>query len=129
MQDSQETQVRSLGREDPLEKAMVTHSSILAWKNLMDRGAWWVTDCKESDKTECKQMHTQTHTHLLRIQPRTPDMVVILNTVWRILQKHSLRGFQFSYSVVSDSLRPNGLQHARPPCPSPTPKACKTHVH
>ena len=28
---------------------------------------------------------------------------------------------QFSYSIVSDSLRPHGLQHARPPCPSPTP--------
>ena len=28
---------------------------------------------------------------------------------------------QFSCSVVSDSLRPHGLQHARPPCPSPTP--------
>ena len=28
----QETQVQSLGREDPLEKEMVTHSSILAWE-------------------------------------------------------------------------------------------------
>ena len=28
---------------------------------------------------------------------------------------------QFSHSVVSDSLRPHGLQHARPPCPSSTP--------
>ena len=28
----QETQVRSLGREDPLEKGMATHSSILAWE-------------------------------------------------------------------------------------------------
>ena len=28
---------------------------------------------------------------------------------------------QFSLSVVSDSLRPHELQHARPPCPSPTP--------
>ena len=28
---------------------------------------------------------------------------------------------QFSYSVVSDSLRPHGLQHAKPPCLSPTP--------
>ena len=27
----QETQVRSLGQEDPLEKGMATHSSILAW--------------------------------------------------------------------------------------------------
>ena len=31
---------------------------------------------------------------------------------------------QFSHSVVSDSLRPHGLQHARHPCPSPTPRAC-----
>ena len=30
----QETQVQSLGREDPLEKEMATHSSILAWKTL-----------------------------------------------------------------------------------------------
>ena len=29
----------------------------------------------------------------------------------------------FSYSAVSDSLRSHGLQHARPPCPSPTPRA------
>ena len=28
---------------------------------------------------------------------------------------------QFSHSVMSESLRPHGLQHARPPCPSPTP--------
>ena len=28
----QETQIRSLGQEDPLEKEMATHSSILAWK-------------------------------------------------------------------------------------------------
>ena len=30
----------------------------------------------------------------------------------------------FSRSVASDSLRPHGLQHARPPCPSPSPRAC-----
>ena len=29
---------------------------------------------------------------------------------------------QFSHSIVSDYLRPRGLQHARPPCPSPTPR-------
>ena len=32
-----------------------------------------------------------------------------------------VRSIQFSPSVVSDSLRPHGLQHARLPCPSPTP--------
>ena len=31
---------------------------------------------------------------------------------------------QFSRSVVSNSLQPHGLQHARIPCPSPTPRAC-----
>ena len=39
----QETWVRSLGLEDPLEKGMATHSSVLAWRIPMDRGAWWAT--------------------------------------------------------------------------------------
>ena len=34
------------------------------------------------------------------------------------------KAVQFSCSVVSDSLRPHGLQHARPPCPSPAPRVC-----
>ena len=38
-----ETQVRSLGWEDPLEKGMANHSSILAWRISMDRGAWQTT--------------------------------------------------------------------------------------
>ena len=37
----QETRVQSLGQEDPLEEGMATHSSILAWRIPMDRGAWW----------------------------------------------------------------------------------------
>ena len=36
---------------------------------------------------------------------------------------------QFSHSVMSDSLRPHETQHARPPCPSPTPEFTQTHVH
>ena len=35
---SQETQVRPLGQEDPLEEGMATLSSILAWRISMDRG-------------------------------------------------------------------------------------------
>ena len=38
-----ETWVWSLGRKDPLEECMVTHSSILAWRIPMDRGAWRAT--------------------------------------------------------------------------------------
>ena len=37
----QETQVQSLGQEDPLEKGMAIHSGILAWRILMHRGFWW----------------------------------------------------------------------------------------
>ena len=32
--------VQSLGQEDPLEEAMATHSSLLAWRIPADRGAW-----------------------------------------------------------------------------------------
>ena len=32
LQETEETQVRSLGQEDPLEEGMATHSSILAWR-------------------------------------------------------------------------------------------------
>ena len=39
----QETQVQSLGQEDPLEKGMATHSHTLGLENSMDRGAWWAT--------------------------------------------------------------------------------------
>ena len=38
-----ETWVQSLGWEDPLEEGMATHSSILAWRILMDGGAWRAT--------------------------------------------------------------------------------------
>ena len=34
----------------------------------------------------------------------------------------NIRSVQFSPSVVFDPLRPYGMQHARPPCPSPTPR-------
>ena len=62
----QEIWVRSLGWEDPLEEGMAAHSSILAWRIPMDRGAWRATvmDCKELDTTErlsTAQIHTYVH--------------------------------------------------------------------
>ena len=50
----QETWVQSLGGEDPLEESMAIHSSILAWRIPMNRGAWQATvhGVAESDKTE-----------------------------------------------------------------------------
>ena len=50
----QETGVRSLGQEDPLQKGVATHSSIVAWRNPTDRGAWSATvhGVTESDTNE-----------------------------------------------------------------------------
>ena len=39
----QETWVQSLGQEDPLQEGMATHSSMLAWRIPIDRGAWRAT--------------------------------------------------------------------------------------
>ena len=52
MQETQEMQVPSLGQEDPLEKGMATHSSILAWRIPMDRGTCSPRDHKELDMAE-----------------------------------------------------------------------------
>ena len=51
------------------------------------------------------------------------DLICLKCTCDQCLQTYSYftHSLQFSCSVVSDSLWPHGLQHARPPCPSPTP--------
>ena len=74
--------------------------------------------------------------------PNPPTLQIEMHSIYAIFHKyqginrhfikleHQLKTYftiqiefsaQFSLSVVSDSLRPRGLQHARPPCPSPTP--------
>ena len=68
--------------------------------------------------------------HLIILPPHWPRFCIkmvfniskkeFLLGEYYILQQFSL--VQFSYSVLSDSLQPHGLQHARPPCPSLTPR-------
>ena len=50
---------------------------------------------------------------------------------YNIVKSHPLDDFlpQFSRTVLSDSLRPCGLQHDRLPCPSPTLELAQTHVY
>ena len=87
----QETQVVSLGQEDPLEEEMATHSNILAWKNTMDRGACWATaggGHKELDRTE----HTHAHTDIFWMKEKGAhhkDMICMANSVLA-LHRHYL---------------------------------------
>ena len=50
----QETQVSSLGQEDPLEKGMATHSSVLAWEiqRTEEPSSWGPWGRRELDTTE-----------------------------------------------------------------------------
>ena len=50
------------------------------------------------------------------------DWVTLINCIFLFTTLKCL-SVQFSCSVMSNSLQPHGLQHARPPCPSPTPRA------
>ena len=63
IQETQETQVQSLGQEDPLEEEMTTHSSSLAWRIPWTEepgGLYSSWGCKESDTTKLSK-----HTALL----------------------------------------------------------------
>ena len=52
----------------------------------------------------------------------TPSRDIRITNTWK--KSLAWKCFQFSHSVVSDSLRPHELQHSRLPYPSPTPRAC-----
>ena len=75
MPAKQETQVRSLGQEDPLEKEMATHSSIITWRiPWTEEPGGLPSDTNESDMTErlthmCAHAHTHTHTHTVKSTP------------------------------------------------------------
>ena len=68
---TQETWVQSLGWEDPLEEGMAAHSSILAWRILMDREAWRATvhGVTESNMTE----RLSTAQHMILRSPQSTD--------------------------------------------------------
>ena len=86
----QEVWVQSLGREDPLEKEMATHSSILAWRipsterSLVDCSPW---GCKESDMTQqtSKLSKTKKISEFLRRhkRPQTAKALEKEKWIWR----------------------------------------------
>ena len=65
MQETQETQVQSLGQEDHLEKKVATHSSIFTWKNSQtgESGGLQSMGLQRVDTTEWLSVRACTHTH------------------------------------------------------------------
>ena len=100
-----ETQVQWLGRDDPFKKGMATHSNILAWRIQ----GWGATE----------QLSLHFHFSQWRRKCDSFALTLLFSSV------------QFSHWVMSDCLWHHGLQHARLPCPSPTPRAysntCPSH--
>jgi len=102
-----ETQVWTLGLEDPLEKEMATRSSILAW-----RIPW---------TEEPGGLHSMGWQRVRHDWVSNNKVTFIIYLMWGFPGGAQFNSVHFSLSVVSDSLRPHELQHTRPPCPSPTP--------
>ena len=67
MQETQETQVQSLGQEDPLEKKVATHCSILAWEILWteEPGGLWSMGSQKSQTQISKTKTTTNRRQLL----------------------------------------------------------------
>ena len=105
----QETWVQSLGWEDPLEEGMATHSNILAWKFPMDRGTW------QARVYGVTKRWTQLSDEA---QHRGSKL-----TFFSSLQLSASFWLLFSCSVMSNSLRPDRLQHPSVPCSSTSPGA------
>ena len=93
-----------------LEKEMATHSSALAWKIP------WTEEPRRLQSVGSQRARRDGASSLSFFHfPCAIEQVLVVYYVCLLL---------FSRSAVSDSLRPHRLQLARPPCPSPTPRAC-----
>ena len=84
----------------PVRMAIIKKSTNKCWRGSGEKGilhCWW----------ECKFVK--------------PLCKTVLEVPQKAINRVAISSVQFSHTVVSDSLRPHRLQHARPPCPSPTP--------
>ena len=82
-------------------------------ENSMDRGAWRAVH-------GISKRWTRLRIHACTALRGTVYALSLYDSTWKEVRL-SQSVSQFSHSVVSDSLRPHELQHAMPPCPSPTP--------
>ena len=118
--------ISGLGRSSGGDNGNTLQYSCLG--NPMDRGAWQATDMGLQRVRHNWSNLACTHATVKNIllcylnkihtQDNTCDFRYCLSL---LIGTSTNKVSQFSRSIISDSLRPHGLQHARPPCPSPTP--------
>ena len=100
----------------------------LKWRvGKLDSSRWKLLLCGRLCKRKRPPVIVDVHTPsglltLVRVSD-TWQVSELSDSIWALLARVmiSISSFQFSRSVVSNSLRPHELQRARPPCPSPTP--------
>ena len=112
----QKMQIWSLGWEDALGKEMATLPCILAWKIPWTEEPGKLQSMRS--QRVINNLGTKQQLQQINILHLMPDIEEGATDIRCSVQFSSV---QFIHSVVSDSLRPHGLQHARAPCPSPTP--------
>ena len=106
-------EVQSLIWEDTLKEGIATHSHVLAWKIHIEGACWATVHGVTKGRTWLNdEAHALIYNGMLAIEGQN-------NAIYSDVDEP-----QFSRSVMSDSLWLHGLQHARPPCLSPTPRAC-----
>ena len=139
----QETWDRSLGWENLLEKRKATHSSTLAWripwtgevhgvtKRWTRLSEFHFTSRILQGPVGCRDLRRLSGHRMIFFFPQLSIQNLLSRRVMvttlpppSTIPFHSWRlsSVQFSHSVMSDSLQPHESQHARPPCPSPTPR-------
>ena len=82
-----------------------------------------INNLRYADDTTLKaESEEELKSLLMKVKEETEKVGLKLNIQkTKIMASVPISSVQFSHSVVSDSLRPRESQHARPPCPSPTP--------
>ena len=90
---------------------------------------WWklsiFTHLLQQRKVKVGNLGQWNSKHTLRLFTfKTASICYVKGPFFYVSKLYASRSVQFSCSVVSGSLRHHGLQHARLPCPSPTPGVC-----
>ena len=143
MQETEETQVRSLGQDEPLEEGMTTHSSIVAWRipwteqsgGLQSMGSqsrtWlkWLSMhlwCFLREKMKdifCTILRNTEHLQFSSVAQSWPTLCDSMNhSTPGLLVHHHLREFtQTHVHQVSDAIQPSQpLSSLSPPAPNPS---------